>query len=104
FPARGHGVTGLGRVAQVWLTGGDINAVDDDTVILQIAGSAQKGSDLRAFTGTIRINQDWMAAGQLAGAAPPCKQRLVPVPTQVRVEASGGLLVRVDPRILFAGF
>src|SRR5205823_1594801 len=28
FPAPAHGITGIARVAQVWLTGGDVNAVD----------------------------------------------------------------------------
>jgi len=104
FPALGHGVTGRALVAQVWLTGGDVNAIDDRTHILEIAGSAQSGSDVRPFTGVITIGSNRETSGSLAGANPPCKQRLavIPLRTPLDVESTGGLLVRIDPRQLFA--
>ncbi len=101
FPSSGHGITGVAAVAQVWLTGGDINAVDDSTRILVIEGTASRAGDVRPFTGVLTIGENRESTGSLAGADPPCKQRIASIPTSVRVQSGGGFLMRVDPRQLF---
>jgi hypothetical protein len=103
FPARGQGITGFGRVGQVWLVGNsDINAVDGDTTILSALGTAQQGADVRPFSATISIGSKRLGGGAVAGASPPCKQRIVSVPTQIAVQTQGGLLLRIDPKQLFS--
>ena len=91
------------RVADVMrLTGGAIDAVDDATHILEIEGSASSSGVSFPFAGVITIGQNRLASGALPGASPICRQRIVsPIAVDVAVAASGGLLVRVDPRALF---
>jgi hypothetical protein len=101
FPTPGQGITGSAAIAQVWLTGGDVNAKGDATHILELAGTATLAGDVRPFTGVVTIGENRETQGTLAGADPPCKERIVPVPTNVEVQAAGGLLVRIDPRELF---
>lgn len=103
FPTAGHGTTLGARVGQVWLTGGDIATIDDPTPILQIAGTASRGTDVRPFTGQITISSNRQTTtGDTAGANPICKQRIVtPIPTEVGIGGAGGLILRVDPRFLF---
>jgi hypothetical protein len=101
FPAQGQGTTiPPARVGQVWLTGGDINATTDPTPILILAGTADEGGTVIAFEGTITISAQ-AATGAAAGQDPVCKQRIVSVPADVSVQSTGGLLLRVDPRLLF---
>ena len=38
FADQGHGVATQAQVGELWLTGGDISAIDDQTVILDAAG------------------------------------------------------------------
>jgi hypothetical protein len=103
FPALGHGTTDRALVGQLWLTGGDVNEVEDRTPILVVAGVADKGGDTRPFTGRITIGASWLrsAESSFPGANPICKQRIVPVLAEVQVASTGGLLVRVDARKLF---
>jgi hypothetical protein len=102
FPTPGQGTTiPPAVVGQVWLTGGDINAATDPTPILVIAGTAEDASgDVIPFDGTITIDA-LATTGEAAGQDPVCKERIVSVPTTVSVETSGGLLLRIDPRLLF---
>jgi hypothetical protein len=102
FSTRGQGTTiPPALVGQVWLTGGDINAATDPTPILVIAGTAEDASGhVIPFEGTITIDA-LATTGEAAGQDPVCKERIVSVPTTVSVETSGGLLLRIDPRLLF---
>jgi hypothetical protein len=103
FPALGHGTTGQALVGQMWLTGGnDVNATDDPTKILVVAGTADKAGDVRPFSGTITIGSNrQLGTSGAAGASPICKERIVTVDALVPVAASGGLLVRIDVQKLF---
>ena len=106
FPTRAHGTTLLALAGQVWLTEGAVDAPDQASPapVLALAGTASRGGDERPFTASITIS----AANRTPNASdspfanPICKQRVVsPIPTSVQVEAQGGLLLRVDPRLLF---
>lgn len=105
FPTRGHGTTLDARVGQVWLTHGDVDQIPDPspTPILDIEGTAERDGDVRPFAGKITIaanRQD--SGGAFAGADTVCKKRIVsPIATSVRIESTGGLLLRIDPRFLF---
>jgi len=103
FPTPGHGTTTPARAAQVWLTGGDVNAITDATQILLVAGTAtdDQGASI-PFEGSIIISTNRVPANQTSGSNPPCKQRIVsPIPTTTTVATTGGLLVRIDAKQLF---
>jgi hypothetical protein len=106
FAALGEGTTTPHAiVAQVWLTGGRIDRVDDATPILQIEGVAEKDGESRPFSGTVTIGGNRIAGGTdsaQAGASPICKQRIVsPIPVFIALKKGGSLRLRVDPRLLF---
>ena len=107
FPVLGHGTTlEPARAAQVWLTGGDVNVVNDPaqpTIVLELAGSATLQKVSIPFQAKLTIaNNRLSMGGPLPGADPICLQRIVtPIPTTVQVETEGALLLRVDPRLLF---
>jgi hypothetical protein len=104
FPANGRGITDPApRVGELWLTGGDVNAASDPTVILSIAGTATQAGVALPFSGTVTIgsNRQLPTTGA-AGGSPICKARIVtPIPARVTLQPSGGLLVRIDPRRFF---
>jgi hypothetical protein len=106
FPQKGEALQDHGVVGEVWLTGGDVNALDDPTVILDVAGTAEKGGAAYPFEGTLTIGQNRAVPTNdpsQPGANPICKQRIVsPIPTSITPRAGGSLLVRVDPRGLFS--
>jgi hypothetical protein len=106
FPKLGRGTTLEARAGQVWLTAGDVNLADvpaPPKVILQLAGSAERGADLRPFEAELTIASNRVkASGGAAGGSPICKERIVsPIPISLRVEDGGGLWLRIDPRRLF---
>jgi hypothetical protein len=89
-------------VGQVWLTGGDVNAVSDSTPILVVAGTATKNGVAFPFTGSVTISANRQPSGGTSGGNPICKARIVtPIPARVRLQSAGGLLLRIDPRRLF---
>jgi len=104
FPARGHGTTSLALAGQVWLTQGLVDSPEQTTPILELAGTASLGSELRPFSARVTISASNRTpnASDSPFANPICKQRVVsPIVTTVQVEDRGGLLLRVDPRLLF---
>ena len=109
FPAKAHGITEpAALIGQVWLTGGDINASVDATPILVVAGTATSASAPGGpgfpFTGTVTISSNRQAASTgAAGGDPICKARIVTPIDAVPIATTGGLLLRIDPRRLFAG-
>jgi hypothetical protein len=109
FPAKAHGITEpTALVGQVWLTGGDINTSVDNTPILVVAGTATSAGAPSGprfpFTGTVTISSNHQATSSgAAGGDPICKARIVTPIDGVPIATTGGLLLRIDPRRLFAG-
>jgi len=106
FPALGHGTMLEARAGQVWLTSDDVNLASTPTpatVILHVIGRAQRARELRPFQADLTIAGNRVNSGEgAAGDSPICNERIVsPIPIQVRVEGSGALWLRVDPRLLF---
>jgi len=105
FPALGTGVTIPALAGQVWLTGGHINSVADDSPILTLAGTAEHNGVSVAFEGVLTIGTNRAAdsaSTTLAGANPICKQRIVsPIPATIEPETKGSLLLRIAPKALF---
>jgi hypothetical protein len=104
FPVLGHGTTLESLVGQLWLTGGPIDTASDPTPILVVEGTAERGGDVRPFSGQITISTNRQASGgSNAGASTICKQRIVtPIATPgLVIQHQGGLVLRIDPRLLF---
>jgi hypothetical protein len=105
LPARGEGTTLAAQAGEVWLTGGDVNAQSDPTVILDIAGLATRNGEMFPFVGTFTIGKNWALPAPpntMPGAHPLCKRRIVtPIFVELALGASGTLVLRADPRQLF---
>ena len=107
FPSLGSGTADRAAAGEVWLTGGDVTAAEDSTVILELAGVATKGTETFPFEGTVTIgtNRAVPATDSTApGAHPICKQRIVSpiVVPGFTMREGGALHVMVDPRGWFA--
>jgi hypothetical protein len=105
FPAVGEATQTQARTAEVWLTGGDVNAPQDPTVILDVAGTASKAGTAFPFQGTVTISLNRaIPPGNpaLPGNNPICKQRIVsPIEVDITPTNGGVLTLRVDPRGMF---
>ncbi|HEY2027900.1 MAG TPA: hypothetical protein VGH20_01715 [Myxococcales bacterium] len=105
LPARGEGTESPATTAEVWLTGGDVNAPSDQTVILDVAGTATKGSASFPFQGTVTISDNRkipITSAGLPGSNPICKRRIVtPISVNLTPTDGGTLTLRIDPRGIF---
>lgn len=107
FPARASGTDDRVRTAEIWLTGGDVNADSDATVIARIAGTATKAAATLPFSAQITINTANRGipapSPALPSQHPICKQRIVsPIPIDLRPSAGGTLAITVDASGWFA--
>jgi hypothetical protein len=122
FPVLGRGTANPAIEADIWFSGGDVNAADDPTPILDVAGSATQMGQSWPFTGIVTIGQNRaMKAPDPAepGAHPICGKRHIypPICLQPTLDdagmpdcvsgftlSDGGTLdLRADPRAMFNG-
>jgi hypothetical protein len=105
FPTAGEGTQTPAKTAEVWLTGGDINAIADPTVILSVGGTATCDGGFFPFTGSVTIGSNRavpVGNPALPGANAICHQRIVTPIVVDLVPTNGGTLeLRVDPRGMF---
>lgn len=101
FPGPGTGTDDEALTGEVWLTGGDVNAETDPTVIADLAGTATRGAQVLPFSATIRIsssNRGIPSPPALPSQHPICKQRIVsPIAIDLRPRDGGTLVITVDP-------
>ena len=102
FPTVAEGTSDRASSGEVWLTGGDVNALDDPTPILDVAGTASRDGKTLSFDGLLTIGKN-RALPPLdktqPGSNPICKQRIAsPIPSDVTPRAGGALFVEIDPR------
>lgn len=107
FPQPATGTDDETQTGEVWLTGGDINADTDPTVIAQLAGTATRAAQVIPFTAQITISTGNRGIPPSNPAQPSqhpiCKQRIVsPIPIAVRPRDGGTLAITVDPSGWFA--
>jgi hypothetical protein len=109
FPAKGEALENRALSAQVWLAGGDVNALADNPVILDIAGTAAQGGASYPFEGALTIGKNRAVPvndPSQPGQHPICEQRIVTpislMEDNITPREGGRLLVRVDPRSFFA--
>jgi hypothetical protein len=105
FTTSGEGTVNRAVEADVWLTGGDINAAEDATPILQVAGTATRAADAWPFTATITISSNRAIPppnAAMPGANPICRQRIASlIPIDFTLTDGGTLDLRIDPRGMF---
>jgi hypothetical protein len=121
FSVSGEGTADEARVAEVWLTSGDVNAATDLTPALIVAGTASRSGQMWPFRATVTISANRQLPVQnpaMPGSNPICKQRIVtPICLDVPehncrqkenqevtgfILSNGGTLdLRVDPRPMF---
>jgi len=105
FSVQGEGTSTQALAGELWLTGGDVNAQDDSTPILQTAGTATQGGISMPFTGKVTIGKNRAIPASdpsMPGANPICKQRIVsPIPVDLTPHAGGALLLRINPAVWF---
>lgn len=111
FPTPGDGTLNQAFTAAVWLSGGDINAADDETPLLQVAGTAEKDGLSWPFTGLVTIGSNHAQAPSSVatpGQHPICLQRIVAPPlvaegvtTGVTIDNGGTLTMRVNLANIF---
>ena len=106
FAVRGTGTADVALAGEVWLMNGDVNAADDATVIVDLAGTAEKDGVVRPFDGKVSIGKNRAIPVKdpaQPGSNPICKQRIVsPIPIQLTPRNGGALLLRIDPRGWFS--
>lgn len=106
FPNPGEGVGLHATAAELWLNGGDIDASDDPTVVLDAAGTATKDAHDYPFEAKLTIGPNRTIPStdpSLPGANPICKQRIVtPIAVDLTPDDAGTLQLHVDPRAWFA--
>lgn len=106
FPEEGSGTEDVAVTGEVWLTGGRVDALEDRTVIVDVAGTASQGGIAFPFEAALTIGKNRVNASTdpaRPGANPLCAERIVtPIPTSVLPRAGGALVLRIDPRGWFA--
>ena len=106
FPVEGNGTDTLTRTGTLWLTGGDVFADDDPTVVLDIAGTATGDAGVFPFEGRFTIGANRQLPPRnpaLPGSNPLCAQRIVgPVSMNDRFTNGGTVTLVVDARQFFA--
>ncbi|MEW5740999.1 MAG: hypothetical protein AB1938_18910, partial [Myxococcota bacterium] len=106
FPIAGNGTDAQTLSAELWLTGGDVEAEVDKTVVLDVAGTATRGAESYPFEGAFTISQNRVTPPRnpaLPGSNPLCQQRIVaPIPFEAQLAEGGTLTVLVDARAWFA--
>lgn len=105
FALPGEGTETLAQTGEVWLTGGAIDALDDPTVILDVAGSATRAGRTWPFSAAVTIGANRAVPVQnpaLPGSRPICRERIVtPIPVELTPTNGGTLTLRIDPRGMF---
>jgi hypothetical protein len=119
FNGAGEGTANRALVGEVWLTGEDINASDDRTPVLQVAGTASKPNGTEwPFTATVTIGANRKVppmSTAMPGTNPICLERIVSpicllfdpnscpggLPGGLNLTDGGTLTLRIDPRGMF---
>lgn len=106
FPVAGNGTDAPTRAAELWLTGGDLFADDDDTVLLDVAGVATRGTERFPFEGQLTIGTNRVVPPRnpaLPGSNPLCRQRIVsPIAFDATLSEASTVALVIDPRAWFA--
>ena len=105
FPVEGNGTDLPTRAAELWLTGGELLADDDKTVLFDLAGVATRGAESFPFEAKFTIGANRLIPPRnsaLPGSNPLCRQRIVsPIAFDATLAEDSMLWLLVDPRAWF---
>jgi hypothetical protein len=105
FPSPGQGTETQARTAEVWLSGGDVNASADSTLIFDAEGTAAQDGLSYPFSATVTISANrtpQVTNPAMPGASPICHQRIVtPILVDITPRNGGALELQIDPRPIF---
>lgn len=105
FAVAGNGTNAQTRAAELWLTGGELLADVDKTVVLDVAGSATGAAGTFPFEASFTISQNRVIPPRnpaLPGSNPLCQQRIVsPIAFETRLAEGATVSLVVDPRAWF---
>ncbi|MDX2008609.1 MAG: hypothetical protein SFW67_00380 [Myxococcaceae bacterium] len=105
FPVDGVGSDLPTRSAALWLTAGDVNADDERTVVLRVAGEATRGATTWPFEGAFRIGNNRITPPRnpaLPSSNPICEQRIVtPIAFDATLGEGNTVWLQLDPRAFF---
>jgi hypothetical protein len=106
FPELGFATTEASMTGEVWLSDGEVDREPNRTVVLRVAGSAERDGARYPFEGAFTIGENRLqppSDAALPGQNPICKQRIVsPIALDLRAKPGDALLLRADPRGMFA--
>lgn len=106
FPVAGNGTDVLTRAAELWLTGGDLLADSDPTVVLDVAGTATSSAGTFPFEAAFTISSNRVIPPRnpaLPGSNPLCRQRIVsPIAFDATLAEGSTVSLFVDPRAWFS--
>lgn len=101
FVVPGFATTTRARTGELWLSGGELEADNDPTVILDIAGEAERAGEVFPFEAQLTIGDNRRQSADdpaQPGARPICKQRVVtPLQLDITPTIGGRLVLRIDP-------
>lgn len=105
FPGTGFATNDRALTGEVWLSQGDVNQSASGTVVLRVAGTAERNGTAFPFRGKLTIGQNRVLPPNdpaLPGQHPICKQRIVsPIAVDLTARPGSSLLLRIDPRGMF---
>jgi hypothetical protein len=105
FPDLGYATTEHALTGEVWLTQGDVNQTANGTVVLRVAGRAERDGRGFPFEAKLSIGSNRVVPStdaSLPGQHPICKQRVIsPIAVDLQPASGRELLLRIDPRAMF---
>ena len=106
FAGGGRGTSDRAATGELWLSGGDLDALEDKTVVATVEGEVALPAGTKPFRGSVTLGSNRRSLAidpARPGADAPCKERIVsPIPVDLTLAAGGLLTVRVDPSAWFA--
>jgi hypothetical protein len=106
FPTPGFATSERALTGEVWLSQGDVNQTASSLTVLRVAGTAVRDGERFPFEGELSIGPNRLLPATdaaLPGQHPICKQRIVsPISVELEPNRGRALLLRVDPRPMFA--
>lgn len=102
FPELGKATSEGAKTAEMWLNGGAIDAEDDRTPIVSVAGVFEEDGIELPFEAEVTIGKNRLdppSDPAAPGSHPICKERIItPIAVDFQPSEGGELAVRVDPR------
>jgi hypothetical protein len=106
FPKVGFATTEPSQTGEVWLTDTDVDGEQNRTVVLRVSGNAERDGKSYPFEAALTIGDNRVlppSNAALPGQNPICKQRIVsPIALDLQAKPGDALLLRADPRGMFA--